>query len=126
MKNKSRLRRTSSNTYVSRGPSNLGGSTRAFAVDISDATSNTILSGGVSSGLFRTTNGGQVGLKYLLMMKYTMSLPWLKTQGLGIKTIGIMPLENGHGNSASLGASYRWSGFGTLLITGLTWAQISR
>jgi len=51
-------RRTTSSTYTSRGPSNLGGRTRAFAVDLSDDTSQTMLSGGVSSGLFRTTNGG--------------------------------------------------------------------
>ena len=51
-------RRMSSSTYTSRGPSNLGGRTRAFAVDLSDDTSQTMLSGGVSSGLFRTTNGG--------------------------------------------------------------------
>ena len=34
MKEQSRFRRTSTNTYVSRGPSNLGGRTRAFEVDI--------------------------------------------------------------------------------------------
>ncbi len=50
--------RTSSNTYVSRGPSNLGGRTRALAIDISDETSNTMIAGGVSSGVYRTTNGG--------------------------------------------------------------------
>ncbi|EAR13482.1 hypothetical protein PI23P_03272 [Polaribacter irgensii 23-P] len=36
-------------SFISRGPSNLGGRTRAFSVDISDLTSNTMLSGGVSS-----------------------------------------------------------------------------
>ena len=51
-------RRIAPNTYTSRGPSNLGGRTRALAVDLSDNTGNTMLSGGVSSGLFRTTNGG--------------------------------------------------------------------
>lgn len=51
-------RRRAPNVYTSRGPSNLGGRTRAFAVDLSDNTSQTMLSGGVSSGLFRTTDGG--------------------------------------------------------------------
>ena len=44
--------------FISRGPTNLGGRTRAIVVDVSDNTGNTILAGGVSSGLFRTTNGG--------------------------------------------------------------------
>ena len=44
--------------FISRGPTNLGGRTRAIVVDVSDGTGNTILAGGVSSGLFRTTNGG--------------------------------------------------------------------
>lgn len=54
-----KFRKTTSSTYVSRGPSNFGGRTRAFAVDVSDATSKTMLSGGISSGLFRTTDGGE-------------------------------------------------------------------
>ena len=57
-KQRAETNRTTSSTYTSRGPTNLGGRTRAMAVDLSDATSNTILAGGVSSGLFRTTNGG--------------------------------------------------------------------
>ena len=51
-------RSNSSNTYALRGPSNLGGRTRALVIDVTDATSNTIIAGGVSSGVFRTTNGG--------------------------------------------------------------------
>ena len=44
------------NTYTVLGPTNLGGRTRAFAFDISDTS--IMLSGGVSSGIFRSTNGG--------------------------------------------------------------------
>tara|TARA_B100001063_G_C16232704_1_gene297092 strand:+ start:297 stop:446 length:150 start_codon:yes stop_codon:yes gene_type:complete len=45
-------------TYTSRGPTNLGGRTRAFVIDRTDNTSNTIIAGGVSSGVFRTIDGG--------------------------------------------------------------------
>ncbi|WP_462252082.1 T9SS type A sorting domain-containing protein [Ekhidna sp.] len=48
----------SSTDWVNRGPYNVGGRTRALAVDVSDATENTILAGGVSGGLWRTTDGG--------------------------------------------------------------------
>ena len=51
--------RSSENVYVNRGPSNLGGRTRTLAIDVSDASGNTILAGGVSGGVFRSTNGGQ-------------------------------------------------------------------
>ncbi len=50
--------RVTTSTYTSRGPTNFGGRTRAMALDISDGSSNTMLAGGISSGLFRTTNGG--------------------------------------------------------------------
>ena len=43
--------RTFTDPYKLRGPSNLGGRTRAIVVDLSDNTGNTILAGGVSSGV---------------------------------------------------------------------------
>lgn len=48
----------SANTYTFQGPSNFGGRTRAIAFDVADATSNTIIAGSVSGGVFKTTNGG--------------------------------------------------------------------
>ena len=51
--------RSSDNVYVNRGPSNLGGRTRALAIDISDPSGNTMLAGAVSGGVFRSINGGQ-------------------------------------------------------------------
>jgi len=50
--------RVSENVYITRGPSNLGGRTRSVVIDLSDPTGNTMLAGGVSSGVFRTTNAG--------------------------------------------------------------------
>lgn len=46
-----------SQTWVSRGPFNKGGRTRAFAIDIQDE--NTLLAGSVTGGMWRSTNGGQ-------------------------------------------------------------------
>jgi len=43
--------------FVSRGPYNFGGRTRALAIDIDNE--NHILAGGVSGGLWETNNGGQ-------------------------------------------------------------------
>ncbi len=45
-------------SWTHRGPWNVGGRTRALALDISDASEQTILAGGVSGGMWRSTNGG--------------------------------------------------------------------
>lgn len=50
-------------TWVPRGPANIGGRTRALAYDVSDTSGNTILAGGVSGGMWRTTNGGTTWTK---------------------------------------------------------------
>lgn len=44
-------------SFVSYGPYNLGGRTRALALDVNNE--NIILAGGVSGGIWRSTNGGQ-------------------------------------------------------------------
>jgi hypothetical protein len=45
-----------SSPWVNRGPFNVGGRTRALAIDLDDE--NIILAGGVSGGMWRTTNQG--------------------------------------------------------------------
>lgn len=47
------------NSWSPRGPANIGGRSRALAYDRSDPSGSTILAGGVSGGMWRTTNGGQ-------------------------------------------------------------------
>lgn len=42
--------------WVSRGPANIGGRTKALAIDATDE--NVILAGGVSSGMFKSRDGG--------------------------------------------------------------------
>lgn len=42
--------------WLHRGPANVGGRTRALAIDVSNE--NVILAGGVSGGMWRTTDGG--------------------------------------------------------------------
>src|SRR5579883_1041004 len=47
---------TQSQTWIRRGPFDVGGRTRALAVAVHDT--NVILAGGVSGGMWRSTNGG--------------------------------------------------------------------
>lgn len=52
------LARTQVSTYFYQGPNNLGGRTRSIAFDVSSGTSSVMLAGGVSGGVFKTTNSG--------------------------------------------------------------------
>ena len=125
MKEQSRFRRTSTNTYVSRGPSNLGGRTRAFEVDISDATSNTMLSGGVSSGLFRTTNGGTSWTKVSANDEIHNVTALAQDPRTGHQNKWYYATGEWFGNSASLlGSSYRGQGVWYSTNNGITWTKI--
>ncbi|MCP4724433.1 MAG: T9SS type A sorting domain-containing protein [bacterium] len=46
-----------------RGPYNVGGRTRAFAFDVSEKWETTFLAGGVSGGMWKSTNNGNTWLK---------------------------------------------------------------
>jgi len=115
--------RSIQSTFVSRGPSNFGGRTRALAVDISDNTGNTILAGGVSGGVFRTTDGGATWTKVssndeihnvtTIVQDPTSTNIWYYGTG------------EASGNSASLsGSSYLGQGIWKSTNGGLTWAQM--
>lgn len=45
-----------SNSWIERGPNNVGGRTRAIIFDPTDVTNNTVIAGGVSGGLWKNTN----------------------------------------------------------------------
>lgn len=111
-------------SFINRGPSNLGGRTRTIVVDASDNTGNTIIAGGVSSGVFRTTNGGT---------------SWTKVSESdevhNVTTIAQDPTNNNiwyygtgevSGNSASGGgAIFRGDGIWKSTDGGVTWSQMA-
>ena len=125
IKQEGRSNRTTSSTYVSRGPSNLGGRTRAFAVDLTDATSNTLLSGGVSSGLFRSTNGGTSWTKVSANDEIHNVTALTQDPRAGFQNNWYYGTGEWTGNSASLGASYNGRGVWHSSDNGLTWAQLA-
>ena len=53
-----RLRKSGANSWQRRGPTNVGGRSRALGIDVSDPNRETLLAGGVSGGMWRTTDGG--------------------------------------------------------------------
>lgn len=110
---------------ISRGPSNLGGRTRAVAYDISDATGNTILAGSVSGGLFRTTNGGATWTKVSPNDQIHNVTALAQDPRPGFQNIWYYGTGESSGNSASLnGSFYLGQGIWQSTDGGLTWNQM--
>lgn len=124
IKQQTNYQRSTSNIYTSRGPSNLGGRTRAFAVDISDTSSSTMISGGVSSGLFRTTDGGASWIKVSSNDEIHNVTAVAQDPRAGFENNWYYATGEWSGNSASLGSAYRGQGVWKSTDRGLTWAQI--
>jgi hypothetical protein len=115
----------SSSVYSSRGPSNFGGRTRDLVVDISDPTSNTIIAGGVSSGVFRTTNGGTSWVKVSANDEIHNVTAIAQDPRPGFQNIWYYGTGERLGNSATLGGfNYLGNGIWKSTDGGLTWNQI--
>ena len=113
--------------YASRGPSNLGGRTRTIVIDKTDATGNTMLAGGVSSGVFRTTNGGADWTKVSAFDEIHNVTAITQDPRTGSENIWYYSTGELLGNSASLDSSSFFFGQGVWrsVDSGLTWSQIA-
>lgn len=116
--------RTSSNDYVSRGPSNLGGRTRTMVIDLSDTSSNTILAGGVSSGVFRTTDGGADWTRVSSNTDIHNVTTIAQDPRPGFQNIWYYGTGELSGNSATLGSFFLGQGVYQSDDGGLTWEVI--
>ncbi len=118
--------RVPSATYTSRGPSNLGGRTRALAVDISDNTGNTMLAGGVSGGLYRTTDGGATWTKVSANNEIHNVTCIVQDPRAGNQNRWYYGTGESLGNSASFnGAFFFGQGIWESTDSGQTWSQIA-
>ncbi|MDW3649608.1 MAG: T9SS type A sorting domain-containing protein [Bacteroidia bacterium] len=106
-----------------RGPNNFGGRTRAIAFDRSDATNNTILAGGVSSGVFRTTNGGTSWTKVSSNSEIHNVTTIVQDPRAGFQNIFYYGTGEALGNSASLGSPFRGHGVWKSVDGGLSWTR---
>jgi photosystem II stability/assembly factor-like uncharacterized protein len=117
--------RTIETSYVNRGPSNLGGRTRALVIDRSDNTGNTIIAGGVSSGVFKTTNGGANWTKVSSNNEIHNVTTIVQDPRTGFENIWYYGTGESIGNSASLsGSTYYGQGIWKSTDGGDTWTQM--
>lgn len=117
--------KTPQSSYIDRGPSNFGGRTRSIVVDISDPTGNTILAGGVSGGVFRTTNAGANWTKVSSNDEIHNVTAIVQDPRVGFQNIWYYATGEGLGNSAGNGSSFYFGqGIWQSNDSGLTWSQI--
>lgn len=117
--------KTTSSIYNSRGPSNLGGRTRAFKIDVSDPTGNTILAGGVSSGVFKTTDGGSSWTKVSSNSEIHNVTTIAQDPRPDSQNIWYYGTGEWTGNSATLGSAYRGQGIWKSIDSGNNWSKIA-
>ena len=112
-------------SFINRGPTNLGGRTRAIVIDRSDNTGNTIIAGGVSSGVFRTTNGGTSWTKVSASDEIHNVTCIVQDPRAGFESTWYYGTGESQGNSAGAGgAFYLGRGIWKSTDGGLSWSQI--
>jgi hypothetical protein len=114
--------------WTQRGPFNIGGRTRAFAIDVSNE--NIMLAGGISGGLWRSENGGQTWRKLTLMgaaSNPVQNISFITQDTRSGKTnIWYASTGEGWGNSASaVGAPFRGDGVYKSTDGGRTWSLLA-
>ncbi|MDX2248928.1 MAG: T9SS type A sorting domain-containing protein [Bacteroidia bacterium] len=113
--------RSAAFSVTERGPNNLGGRTRAITFDTRYASNTTILAGGVSSGVFRTTNGGTTWTKVSSDDEIHNVTAIAQDTRSGQEDIWYYATGEAIGNSASLGSSYYGTGIWKSTDNGTTW-----
>ncbi len=112
--------------FQSRGPANIGGRTRALAIDVSDNTGNTILAGGVSGGMWRTTDQGESWTRTTTSTQFPSVVSILQDTRPGNENIWYYGTGEVFGNSAdgNGGALFRGDGIYRSVNSGQSWTVI--
>jgi hypothetical protein len=110
--------------FVSRGPFNIGGRTRALAIDV--ANESVILAGGVSGGMWRSANGGTSWTRVSSVSQLPAVSSLVQDKRTGQTSNWYYAAGEFFGNSASVtGAFYFGDGIFKSTDNGVSWQLIA-
>jgi hypothetical protein len=112
-------------TWYEAGPNDVGGRTRAFGVD--SKNSNTLIAGGVSGGIWKSTDGGSNWILKSLPTQHLSVTSLAQDQRTDFSNIWYYATGEFDGNSASAqgwSAMYFGSGLYKSTDNGETWQQL--
>jgi hypothetical protein len=110
--------------FTSAGPNNVGGRTRALAIDVTNT--NIIFAGGVSGGLWRSTNRGTSWTRVSSVSKLPNIRSIVQDTRPGNENVwyyGTGEIEPGN-SASSPAAPYRGNGIYRSNDNGITWTQV--
>jgi photosystem II stability/assembly factor-like uncharacterized protein len=118
------LKSSNNLTYTLVGPNNLGGRTRAFAIDVTNE--NIMLAASVSGGVYRTINGGSNWTKVGDVNGFQGVVSIVQDTRPGHTQDWYMQTGEGYGTSASAtGAFYLGNGLYKSTDGGVTWSGLT-
>ncbi len=106
-------------TWKERGPGNVPGRTRAFALDLSDPSQKSWFAAGVNGGIWRTTDEG------LSWKHITQGMPTLSVCALSVAPSNPNVIYAGTGESRSGTGSATGNGMMKSMDKGQTWQMLS-
>jgi len=119
-----KLKSINATDWINRGPFNVGGRTRALGVDVNDE--KIILAGGVSGGMWRSTDSGVSWTKVTAPDQLQSVTAIAQDTRSGHTNTWYYVTGEVSGNSASAtGASYRGDGVFKSTDNGVTWTHLA-
>lgn len=111
--------------WTYRGPHNIGGRTRALAIDVSDPTYRTLLAGGISGGMWRSVNDGTSWTLTTGSSQLHSVTSVAQDTRPGHQDVWYYATGEARGNSASGGgAAFRGDGVFKSVDAGVSWSLL--